>query len=265
LAGLEGSGQQPLLAEIYRGGRNRDLRRNAPVAYVTGDRQKEGVFPLWSTRQNITISRLVRQNALERVSIAAERSWVDQWKKALNLSEPALDKPVLELSGGNQQKALLARALVDTAGVILLNDPTRGVDVGVKQEFYRILRTVADAGKLIIWYSSEDSEFSECSRVLVFVRGKIAAAIPGAEVNREKLVAASFATHTDNPDVEDRRGASAFSRRRGAMAQPAWTLPGWSIPLAALVIVFGAIASFNPGLFLLSVWVCFSAPPFRWC
>ncbi|HEX6567193.1 MAG TPA: ATP-binding cassette domain-containing protein [Chthoniobacterales bacterium] len=238
LAGLEGSGQQPLLAEIYRGGRNRDLCRNAPVAYVTGDRQKEGVFPLWSTRQNITISRLVRQNALDRVSIVAERSWVDQWKKALNLAEPALDKPVLELSGGNQQKALLARALVDTAGVILLNDPTRGVDVGVKQEFYRILRTVAEAGKLVIWYSSEDSEFSECSRVLVFIRGKIAAAIPGTEINREKLVAASFATHADSQDVKraDRRGGP-------------WAFPGWSIPLAALVIVFAAIASFNPRAF----------------
>ncbi|HTD17462.1 MAG TPA: ATP-binding cassette domain-containing protein [Chthoniobacterales bacterium] len=251
LAGLEGSGQQPLLAAIYRGGRNRDLRRDAPVAYVTGDRQKEGVFPLWSTRQNITISRLVRQNALERVSIVAERSWVDQWKKALNLSEPALDKPVLELSGGNQQRALLARALVDTAGVILLNDPTRGVDVGVKQEFYRILRTVAEAGKLIIWYSSEDSEFSECSRVLVFVRGKIAATIPGTEVNREKLVAASFARQADNQDGKrvDRRGASAFSRRHGTTARQAWSLPGWSIPLAALVIVFAAIASFNPRAF----------------
>jgi ribose transport system ATP-binding protein len=248
LAGLEGSGQQPLLAEIYSGGRNRDLSRNAPVAYVTGDRQKEGVFPLWSTRQNITISRLVRQNALERVSIVAERSWVDRWKNALNLSESALDKPVLELSGGNQQKALLARALVDTAGIILLNDPTRGVDVGVKQEFYRILRTVAEAGKLVIWYSSEDPEFSECSRVLVFVRGKIAAAIPGTEVNREKLVAASFATHTDGLDTKkaDRTGAIAFARRTAG--QP-WSIPGWLIPLAALVIVFAAIASFNPRAF----------------
>jgi ribose transport system ATP-binding protein len=251
LAGLEGSGQQPLLGEIYRGGRNRDLSRTAPVAYVTGDRQKEGVFPLWSTRQNITISRLVRQNALGRVSIVAERSWVDQWKKALNLSEPALDKPVLELSGGNQQKALLARALVDTAGVILLNDPTRGVDVGVKQEFYRILRTVAEAGKLVIWYSSEDSEFSECSRVLVFVRGKIAATIPGTEVSREKLVAASFATHADTPDLKmaDRRGGSALSVRPGSAGRQGRSLPGWSIPLAALVIVFAAIASFNPRAF----------------
>ena len=236
-AGLEGSGQQALLAQIYsaKGDRNNGVYRKAPVAFVTGDRQKEGVFPLWSTRQNMTISRLVRQNPLDRIPARTERGWVDQWKTAFKLSDPALDRPILELSGGNQQKALLARALLDTADVVLLNDPTRGVDVGVKQEFYRVLRDVADAGKLIIWYSSEDSEFSECSRVLVFVRGKIAAEISGSEINREKLVAASFSMH---PAKADGKGADRHSW--------IWPPSGWLIPLVAMVAVFAWITSFNP-------------------
>ena len=237
LAGLEGSGQQSLLTLIYRcrSVRTGDISRNGPVAYVTGDRQKEGVFPLWSTRQNMTISRSARQKPLDRVSLRTERAWVDSWKKAFNLSDLALERPILELSGGNQQKALLTRAFVDTADVILLNDPTRGVDVGVKQEFYRVLREVADTGKLIIWYSSEDSEFSECTRVLVFVRGKIAAEIPGREINRERLVAASFAAH---PEQANRKTAERHTRF--------WPPPGWLIPLVAMVVVFAAIASFNP-------------------
>jgi ribose transport system ATP-binding protein len=240
-AGLEGSGQQALLDQIYRakGDRNKGVHRKAPVAFVTGDRQKEGVFPLWSTRQNMTISRLVRQNPLHRVPVRTERGWVDQWKTAFKLSDPALDRPILELSGGNQQKALLARALLDTADVVLLNDPTRGVDVGVKQEFYRVLREVAEAGKLVIWYSSEDSEFSECSRVLVFVRGKIAAEIPGSEINREKLVAASFGTHAAKSDGKD------ADRRKERMSGSS-SLPGWLIPLVAMVAVFAGITSFNP-------------------
>jgi ribose transport system ATP-binding protein len=146
-----------------------------------------------------------------------------------------MERPILQLSGGNQQKALMSRALIDQADVILLNDPTRGVDIGVKREFYHVLRDVAAQGKLVVWCSSEDAEFLECSRVLVLRRGKIATEISGDDASRENLGAVFFAT-------PESRGVTTqgTQARRGTKA-----LPGWLMPLAALVIVLVAIGIFN--------------------
>ena len=181
LAGLEGSGQQSLLVGIYAAsGRGKDgVSRTSKVAYVAGDRRKEGIFPLWATLQNMTVSRHARRGKLKPVSSEEEKLWTEPWRKRFNLSDTAAERPILQLSGGNQQKALMSRAMIDDADIILLNDPTRGVDIGVKREFYHVLLDVAAAGKLIVWYSSEDAEFLECSRVLVFRRGSIATEISG--------------------------------------------------------------------------------------
>ena len=170
LAGLEGSGQQPLLVGIYAASeRQRDgISRTSKVAYVGGDRRKEGVFPLWATMQNMTVSRHARRGILKPVSSQEEKLWTEPWRKRFHLTDIAAERPILQLSGGNQQKALMSRAMIDEADIILLNDPTRGVDIGVKREFYHVLLDVAAAGKLIVWYSSEDAEFLECSRYWFF-------------------------------------------------------------------------------------------------
>ena len=195
LAGLEGSGQQSLLVGIYAASdRGKDgISRTSKVAYVAGDRRKEGVFPLWATMQNMTVSRHARRGKLKPVSNQEEKLWTEPWRKRFNLTDIAAERPILQLSGGNQQKALMSRAMIDEADIILLNDPTRGVDIGVKREFYHVLQDVAAAGKLIVWYSSEDAEFLECSRVLVFRRGSIATEISGRDATRENLSAAFFA------------------------------------------------------------------------
>jgi ribose transport system ATP-binding protein len=235
LAGLEGSGQQRLLRAIYRADRKlvEGVRRLGRIAFVTGDRQKEGLFPLWSTLLNMTISRHARRAPWSLVSTDEEGRWAGPWQKRFHFTASALEKPITELSGGNQQKALLSRALIDDADTILLDDPTRGVDVGVKTEFYRTLREVSTGGKLIVWHSSEDAEFLQCSRVLVFRRGRIARAISGQEANRERLVTTAFAI--DAPE-ESRREPTR--RRRSA--------PGWLVPLLALAAVLAAMALFNP-------------------
>ena len=195
LAGLEGSGQQSLLVAIYAGSRRgKDgVSRTSKVAYVAGDRRKEGVFPLWPTMQNMTVSRHARRGKLRPVSNQEEKLWTEPWRKRFALSDIAAERPILQLSGGNQQKALMSRAMIDEADIILLNDPTRGVDIGVKREFYHVLMDVAAAGKLVVWCSSEDAEFLECSRVLVFRRGSIATEISGQNATRENLSAAFFA------------------------------------------------------------------------
>jgi ribose transport system ATP-binding protein len=236
LAGLEGSGQQRLLLGIYSAskGAKSGISRRSQAAYVSGDRQKEGVFPLWPTMQNMTISRHARRAPLLPVSANAEKGWTEPWRDRFSFTESALESPILQLSGGNQQKALMSRALIDDADTILLNDPTRGVDIGVKREFYQVLREVAARGKLIVWYSSEDTEFLECSRVLVLRRGKVATEISGQDASRENLVSAFFAA----PGV---RSEATKTKDRGG-----WTLPGWLAPLAALVIVLVTIGIFNP-------------------
>jgi ribose transport system ATP-binding protein len=237
LAGLEGSGQQPLLFGIYGASEKtkNGIGRTAPVAYVAGDRRKEGVFPLWATMLNMTIARHARRAGLRPVSGREEKQWSESWRDRFKFTASAMERPILQLSGGNQQKALMSRALIDEADVILLNDPTRGVDIGVKREFYHVLRDVAAQGKLVAWYSSEDAEFLECSRVLVLRRGKIATEISGDEASRENLGAVFFAS------PESRGVTAPGTRERGA----AKGLPGWLMPLAALVIVLIAIGFFN--------------------
>ena len=237
LAGLEGSGQQPLLFGIYGASERakNGIARRASVAYVAGDRRKEGIFSLWPTMLNMTIARHARRVGLQPVSSREEKEWSEPWRDRFSFTASAMERPILQLSGGNQQKALMSRALIDQADVILLNDPTRGVDIGVKREFYHVLRDVAAQGKLVVWYSSEDAEFLECSRVLVLRRGKIAKEISGDEASRENLGAVFFAS------PESRGVTTQGTRaRRGPRV-----LPGWLMPLAALVIVLAAIGIFN--------------------
>ena len=235
---LEGSGQEPLLLGIYAASTRSGAKiiRRSRIAYVAGDRQKEGVFPLWTTMQNMTIARQARRGGLQPVSVRAEKRWAEPWRDRFSFTASAMERPVLQLSGGNQQKALMSRALIDQADVILLNDPTRGVDIGVKREFYQVLRDVAASGKLVWWYSSEDSEFMECSRVLVLRRGDIATEISGQEATRENLVAAFFGSPESRAEVKKPQSA----------ARAVQALPGWLVPLAALAIMLVAIGLFNP-------------------
>jgi ribose transport system ATP-binding protein len=236
LAGLEGSGQQPLLFGIYASQGEKDsIRRKAPVAYVAGDRRKEGVFPLWTTMQNMTVARNARRNGLQRVLSQTEKEWTESWRDRFSFTASAMERPILQLSGGNQQKALMSRALIDRADVILLNDPTRGVDIGVKREFYQVLLDVAAEGKLIVWYSSEDAEFLECSRVLVLRRGKIATEISGEDASRENLTSVFFGSSETRGQAMP---GSPTRRKLGA-------LPGWLVPLGALIIVLFTIGIFN--------------------
>ena len=139
LAGLEGEGQHELLLAIWRESRRkfgrRDLRVSGTVGYVTGDRQSAGVFHLWSVAQNVSVNSLRRLARWGIISAPAERLLVSEWTQRLAIAGSP-ERGIGELSGGNQQKALLARALASNARLILLNDPFRGVDVRTKQQAY---------------------------------------------------------------------------------------------------------------------------------
>ena len=86
--------------------------------------------------------------------------WPNEWRELIDIRTPDIDNNILSLSGGNQQKALFARALATDAGIVLMDDPMRGVDVGTKQEVYGIIRGEADSGRIFVWYTTEIDELA---------------------------------------------------------------------------------------------------------
>ena len=239
LAGLEGSGQKSLLQRIFTAGDDAGapVRRSGPVSFISGDRQREGVFPLWNVLANIAIGRFAKRFALGPVSNAAERQAALGPVERLSLDPRRLASNILELSGGNQQKTLVARALVSDATTILLDDPTSGVDVAAKAEFYGLIADIVRAGRLVVWHSTEDLEFLECDRVLVFSGGRIARELAHAEVSREAIVDAYFSATQHG--VGARRPDEA---RVGPRSE--WLVS--SAPFIGLLLVYGLMVAVNP-------------------
>lgn len=163
------------------------------------------------------------------------RRVVFPWFEKLRLPKARADHPVTDLSGGNQQKTLMIRALATDSAVILLDDPTRGVDVGVKAEFYNIIRQAANSGRLIIWNSTEDAEFAECDRVLVFRNGVIAQEFAGPPDERT-LIASFF----------DR--ATATRAERGRKSERSWSQLTRYLAPVSLLLMFAISYALNPGV-----------------
>src|SRR5205085_8439568 len=133
-------------------------------------RREQGLFMDWSIRHNaslVVLGRLV--NRLGMIDKAATYALAGDYVRRLNVATDSLDQRVLNLSGGNQQKVLLAKWLAAGPRVLLLNDPTRGVDVGAKREIYHLCGQLARQGLAILFTSSEVEEtVGLCDRVLVF-------------------------------------------------------------------------------------------------
>ncbi|MCF3936514.1 ATP-binding cassette domain-containing protein [Acuticoccus sp. M5D2P5] len=239
VAGLEGDGQKPLLERLFRArAHDRDVTRNARVAYVSGDRAREGVFPLWPVSANIAIGRIAERAPLSRVSARKERQAAEPFAERLDLDRSRFSSNILELSGGNQQKALAARALASEADILILEDPTRGVDIGTKRAFYEVAREAARRGKLVIWHSTEDAEFAECDRVLVMAAGRITAELTGEEISEERVLATAFAGREAAGDAAGaQRGNLSLALARLALRNAA---------LVGLVIVCAALVWLNP-------------------
>jgi ribose transport system ATP-binding protein len=104
-----------------------------------------------------------------------------------------MNNNILTLSGGNQQKALFARALASDAEIILMDDPMRGVDIGTKLEVYDMIRDEAAKGRSFIWYSTEMEELNHCDRAYIFRNGVAAQSLSAGNLSEEKVLQASFA------------------------------------------------------------------------
>jgi ribose transport system ATP-binding protein len=192
LTGLAGHGQTRMLLQIYD---RRDAEVTGALAFIAGDRQSDGVFNLWSIGQNITVRSLKALRRMGLIDLAAEARMAEEWKAKMAIRTPDVANNILTLSGGNQQKALFARALASDAQIILMDDPMRGVDIGTKQEVYAMIRAEADKGRTFIWYTTEIEELTHCDRAYVFRNGAIVATLSADEMTEEKVLETSFAEH----------------------------------------------------------------------
>ncbi|TGQ17814.1 MULTISPECIES: ATP-binding cassette domain-containing protein [unclassified Mesorhizobium] len=243
LAGLEGSGQKELLHAIFSPDRNQHagVSRRAEAGFIAGDRQKEGVFPLWSVLSNISIGALARRPAIGLVSDRANRDTAIGAASKLRLDDKRFQSNITDLSGGNQQKALVARAMVADTPVILLDDPTRGVDIATKQDFYRLCNEVARGGRALVWHTTEDAELLACDRVLVFSGGRIVKELAGEAITEQAIVGASFALSADGQArAASKRTAPARLGRKLVNAAP---FIGLTAVLAIMIAINPAVAS----------------------
>ena len=194
LSGLAGHGQTDLLLAVFGAAEHRTtgIEVTAPVALVAGDRQSDGIFPLASIAQNIGIRSLARLRSGLLISARREAELARFWQDRIRIRTPSMDNNLLSLSGGNQQKALFARALGSDARIVLMDDPMRGVDVGTKLEVYDLLREEARGGRTFLWYTTETEELAHCDHVYVFQNGRIVADLERSEVTEEKVIQSSF-------------------------------------------------------------------------
>lgn len=203
LAGLEANGQRQVLEAAWRARRSLQPRRvrrsttlRGTVSYVSGDRQEEGIFPLWSVARNVSIASLGEISRFGLISSRKERQQTADWIERMAIKADRED-PILSLSGGNQQKVLLARGLARSPELLILDDPFRGVDISTKAEAYRRLRELAASGASILWYTSENRELLECDRVYVMRRGECTAELSADRLNAEQIVLTSFGESVD--------------------------------------------------------------------
>ncbi|MFC7557018.1 ATP-binding cassette domain-containing protein [Pseudoroseomonas wenyumeiae] len=160
LAGLSGHGQTDFLVRVFEAARARHpgLSVSGDVSFVAGDRQADGVFPLWSIADNIGVASLPALRNGLLLSPGKEKDLSDRWGRTMGIKAPSLKDEILSLSGGNQQKALFARALSTRSAVVLMDDPMRGVDINTKLDVYDIIAKEATGGRTFLWYTTEFEE-----------------------------------------------------------------------------------------------------------
>ena len=189
LAGLVGAGRTELLRSIFaldpvRSGRVRvgtiypsttpKARIRSGLAYVSEDRKREGLAHARSIADNITYSRLSPYSHWGWLNLNQRRHAVAEWIERLEIKAASPERAVETLSGGSQQKVALARAMHQRAEVLLLDEPTRGIDVGTKANIYRLIGELAAAGQAILFVSSYFQELLRvCDRIGVMSRGRL--------------------------------------------------------------------------------------------
>jgi ABC-type sugar transport system ATPase subunit len=212
LAGLVGAGRSALLEGLF----GEDLRASgavevdgkpvalrssrdamrAGIGYVPADRKTLGLVQDMTVRQNLLMAHSSRSVRLRRPPRARELEMVGESVRRLGIVSESVDAPVAALSGGNQQKVVLAKWLAIQPKVLLLDEPTRGVDVGSKSEIYKLLDEIKESGVGILVSSSETPELRLlCDRILVMYRGRIVASLSREEASEARIAQYAIGHH----------------------------------------------------------------------
>ena len=211
LGGLDGQGQRELFLALFgvlRGVSGEVRVEGEPVAVrspreakhagigialVPEDRKTDGLMLPMSVRDNLSFAALDRFSRGGVVVASAEAAAVGEIVRRLSIKAPELGDAAGTLSGGNQQKVVIAKWLLNAPRIVLLNDPTRGIDVGTKQEIHVLLRRLADDGAAVLLYSTDYAELIGCcDRVAVFLDGRIVRWLSGDDLNEHALVATAL-------------------------------------------------------------------------
>lgn len=210
VGGLDGQGQKELLLALFgvlKGVRGRvDMggrglpsspiaaRSGRPrVALIPEDRKTEGLMLPLPIADNLVAAGFERISRSGVIDPARLEAAVQDGIARLQIKVGSPSDPVRTLSGGNQQKVVIAKWLMTDPDIILMNDPTRGIDVGTKQEIFRMMRDLADSGRSILFHSSDYAELIGCAdRVLVLHDGRVVRELEGAAISEEAIVRASL-------------------------------------------------------------------------
>ena len=204
-SGLLGSGRSELVRAIYGADKaihgNLLLRGehvkiknpldaiNKKMAYLPEDRKVDGIFSDLSVRENIIIALQAKYGLFRRLRRNEMEKYADEYINLLNIKTPSSDTPVRSLSGGNQQKVILARWLLTNPELMILDEPTRGIDVGTKTEIQKLILKLAAEGKSVAFISSEvDEMLRTCSRMIVMRDRSKVGELTGNELNQEKIM-----------------------------------------------------------------------------
>ena len=237
LGGLDGQGQSELLLALFgvlRGIDGKVLINGMPssihhprqakasnvrMALIPEDRKTQGLLLPMSIRDNLVLAAASDLGNHGVIDSAKERTAIDEAVEKLQIRVNDLDAPVRTLSGGNQQKVVIGKWLMKEPRILLLNDPTRGIDVGTKQEMYRLMRELAQAGIAILFYSTDYEELiGMCDRVVVCYGGKLIRELKGTELNDHNLITAALNLSEESV----RSGSAGAIGETGGGSQSKW-------------------------------------------
>lgn len=247
IAGVDGNGQAELLRAlagllpftgqvVLNGTALSPDSLSRTAAYMPADRHEEGLATDLTVRENATFTALDRFAGGGVMNRGRELSAVQDIFGQLAVKSPGLDAKVLSLSGGNQQKIVMSRALLSQPGYIIADQPTQGVDVGARFEIYRILREVSASGTPVIVNSSDAAELEGlCDTVVVMSRGRVTEILEGDAITEERIVGAAVQAESHAPSVGE--PTARVEKARGGWRYLVQSDNATAIPLAAVIVL----------------------------
>lgn len=205
VAGLVGAGRTELMRVIYGAEKlesgdilldGKQVRISSPakaldlgIGLIPEDRKHQGAFLQMTIAWNICISNIRSLSKYLVVNKKAEEDQARKYRDILNIKTPSLEQKVMNLSGGNQQKVVLAKVLAAKTDVLIFDEPTRGIDVGAREEIYHLMRSLSNQGKAIIMVSSDMEELLGMSdRIIVMSEGRLTGEVPKSDFSQQLIL-----------------------------------------------------------------------------